>query len=123
MNRTDNELELIIQNLRRLNIQQAEYIDQLEQLVHHRPNQEQQEVRAEEVPPAIVIEDVQPVEEVNEPREFRLGDLVRVRNPGLFQTQQGRIIKLGRRITIQDERGRTLWRAPNNLELIGNAEE
>jgi hypothetical protein len=51
-------------------------------------------------------------------REFRIGDLVQVKNPKPFQIKKGRIIRIGadtNRITVQSKNGSKIVRAPSNL--------
>jgi hypothetical protein len=49
------------------------------------------------------------------PREFALGDQVRIENPNRHQARSGRIIKIGERITVQAKNGSKIIRAPSNL--------
>ena len=49
-------------------------------------------------------------------RGLRLGDYVRIRNPGPFQPVTGTIIKIGQKyITVQAQNGTKVLRAPKNL--------
>jgi hypothetical protein len=51
-------------------------------------------------------------------REFRIGDLVQVKNPKPFQIKKGHIIRIGadtNRITVQSKNGSKIVRAPSNL--------
>ena len=54
-------------------------------------------------------------------REFRIGDLVQIKNPKPFQIKKGTIIKIGtgtNRITVQSKNGSKIVRAPSNLVYI-----
>jgi hypothetical protein len=52
------------------------------------------------------------------PRDFQVGDRVRVVNPKLFQPRKGVITNIGdSRITIQGQNGTKVQRAPYNLVL------
>jgi transcription antitermination factor NusG len=54
-------------------------------------------------------------------REFRIGDLVQIKNPKPFQAKKGTIIKIGvgtKRVTVQTKSGSKIVRAPSNLVHI-----
>lgn len=54
-------------------------------------------------------------------RDFRIGDLVRIKNPRPFQIKTGHIIRIGvdtNRITVQARNGSKVVRASFNLTLI-----
>jgi hypothetical protein len=52
-------------------------------------------------------------------REFKIGDLVRIKNPKPFQSKKGKVVKIGtNRITIQSTNGSKIVRAPSNLNHI-----
>ena len=54
----------------------------------------------------------------NTPREFVIGDKVRITNPNRFQANQGRIIKIGTsQITVLTESGTKIQQAAKNLVL------
>jgi hypothetical protein len=51
-------------------------------------------------------------------REFKIGDLVKIKNPKPFQIKKGKIIRIGtdtNRITVQSTNGSKIVRAPSNL--------
>jgi hypothetical protein len=51
-------------------------------------------------------------------REFRIGDLVQIKNPKPFQAKKGTIVKIGvgtNRVTVQSKSGSKIVRAPSNL--------
>ena len=51
-------------------------------------------------------------------REFAIGDQVKVRNPNPFQSDKGRIVRIGKtRITVQTKSGSKIQRAPKNLSI------
>ena len=54
-------------------------------------------------------------------RDFRIGDLVRIKNPKPFQIRQGHVIRIGvdtDYITVQSRNGSKIVRASFNLVLI-----
>jgi hypothetical protein len=52
------------------------------------------------------------------PRDFQLGDRVRILNPNRFQPRKGVIVHIGEgRITVQAPNRIKVQRAPNNLVL------
>ena len=52
------------------------------------------------------------------PRDFRIGNRVRILNPKLFQAKRGVIINIGNsRITLQARNGTKVQREPHNLIL------
>jgi hypothetical protein len=64
------------------------------------------------------LERISEVETPTVPRVFAIGDLVMIKNPRPFQSNQGKIIKIGigtNRITVQTKNGSKIVRAPFNL--------
>jgi hypothetical protein len=64
------------------------------------------------------LERISEVETPTAPRVFAIGDLVIIKNPRPFQSNQGKIIKIGigtNRITVQTKNGSKIVRAPFNL--------
>ena len=56
--------------------------------------------------------------QANTPRELAIGDRVRITTPGRFQSNSGKIIRIGTgRITVQANNGTKIVRAPKNLVL------
>jgi transcription antitermination factor NusG len=52
------------------------------------------------------------------PRAFRLGDRVRIINPGPFQERRGTIVNIGQvRNTVLTDSGKKITREPKNLRL------
>ena len=52
-------------------------------------------------------------------RAFRIGDQVRIRNPGHLQPRAGTVTKISQhRITVTSQSGVTIIRAAKNLELL-----
>ena len=52
------------------------------------------------------------------PRDFQIGDRVRILNPKRFQANKGTIIRIGEsRVTIKPPIGRNIQQSPNNLIL------
>jgi hypothetical protein len=50
------------------------------------------------------------------PREFAIGDRVRIRNPARYQANRGTIIRIGTsRITVKTRNGSKIVRTPHNL--------
>ena len=94
----EQDIQEIARQLKHLHLQQSELIQRLGQLVENSNN---------------------PPTPNNTPREFAIGDRVRILNPGRFQTSMGIITKISpRRITIQSLNGKDIIRAPKNITLI-----
>ena len=52
----------------------------------------------------------------NTPRDFRIGDRVRITNPKRFQAKKGVIINIGEgRVTLRAHNGTKIQRSPDNL--------
>jgi len=53
------------------------------------------------------------------PRQFRIGDRVRIRNPGPFQASKGRIERItAERIVVRTSDGREVQRHAKNIQLL-----
>jgi hypothetical protein len=96
MSNDKDEIIEIVAQLQRLQIQESELLVRLERL-------SVTESQADNPPTQIS-------------REFRIGDLVHIKNPKPFQIKKGNIIKIGaNRITVQSKNGSKIVRAPSNL--------
>lgn len=109
----EQEIEDVILQLQELNIQQTNLLTRLDRLsgraARAQPNRN---AAAPPVTPPPAARADRP----QAPREFAIGDHVRIRNPGLLQATQGTIIKIGTsRITVQARNGTKILRAPKNL--------
>ena len=94
---SDNQIEEIVRQLRKLNLRQAELLERLG--IANEPQ------RTPTRTPTV--------------RDFAIGDRVRIKNPRIFQPSVGTISKIGpNRITVTTVTGNTVVRAPKNLELI-----
>jgi hypothetical protein len=95
----DQEIQDIVNQLGRLQIQQSNLLKRLGQLNESEDNNT--------TPPSITTA-----------RAFAVGDRVRIKNPGLLQPARGTIIKIGRtRTTVEARNGTKIVRAPKNLIL------
>jgi transcription antitermination factor NusG len=93
----EDEVQVLIDQLRRLQLQQNELITRLERA---RGNERQPSPRAS--PRAR--------------REIAIGDRVRIKNPGPFQTNKGVVDKIGEsRITVRTASGTKIQRAHKNI--------
>jgi transcription antitermination factor NusG len=124
-----DEVQGIIQQLSRLQLEQTDLLARLERA---------REVETRERLASLVIGDTTtsagdiihqfrrrhstsaasdtPAVEEDQPRGFRVGDKVRITNPGRFQANRGEIIKIGtKRVTIKTRSGSKLQRAEKNL--------
>jgi putative ribosome biogenesis GTPase RsgA len=52
----------------------------------------------------------------SEPREFVIGDRVRIKNPQRSQARSGTIVRIGERVTVLTKDGTKIIRAPSNIE-------
>jgi transcription antitermination factor NusG len=99
MNRRDQEIQDIVNQLERLQIQQSDLVQRLG-LLSDGDNNNNNATRQ------------------TSPRDFAVGDKVRISNPGRLQPVRGTIIKIGRsRITVEARDGTKIVRAPRNLVL------
>jgi hypothetical protein len=93
----DQEIQDIVNQLERLQIQQSDLLQRLGRLSESEDN-------ATPLPTTA--------------REFVVGDRVRIRNPGRLQPVRGTVTKIGRvRITVEARNGTKIVRAPKNLIL------
>jgi hypothetical protein len=98
---SNDDIQDLILQLRRIHIQQADFLVRLE--------------RAREIEARAGI-DNETKTNVDEPREFIIGDRVQIKNPNRFQADCGTITKIGdKRITVQTRSGTKILRAPKNL--------
>jgi transcription elongation factor len=101
----EQDIKDIVAQLDRLQIQQSELLQRLDQLVGSGESNNATARSVQSVQSEIT-------------REFAIGDRVRIRNPGLLQAVRGTIIKIGAsRITVQARNGNKIVRAPKNLIL------
>jgi transcription antitermination factor NusG len=100
--RNDNdEIQDLITQLNRIQLQQTALLARLETAVENEATQNREISR-----------------EVRPTGAFALGDRVRIRNPNPFQATRGTITKIGdQRITVTSRSGSKILRAPKNLEL------
>jgi hypothetical protein len=99
-----DDIKNIIEQLQRLQIQQDALLARLGAL------SDDNEAR----PTSARATRVQP----DTPREFAIGDRVRILNPARYQANRGTIIRIGTsRITVETRRGAKIVRAPHNLVL------
>jgi dsDNA-specific endonuclease/ATPase MutS2 len=100
MSKRQDEIKDIVSQLQRLQTRESELLQRLEGL-----NEAENHTSASPTPT----------------RDFRIGDLVRIKNPKPFQIRQGHIIKIGdttNYITVQSRSGSKIVRASFNLTLI-----
>jgi hypothetical protein len=101
----DESVQDIIAQLQNLQIQQAVLLTRLGRLSSE-GNRNSNSNYSRPEPPATE----------NTTRDFAIGDRVRIRNPGVFQTDRGSIVKIGTtRITVLARNGTKIVRAPKNL--------
>ena len=101
MSNRQDEIKEIVSQLQRLQIQESELLQRLEGL-----SETDSHTAAGTPTPT---------------RDFRIGDLVRIKNPKPFQIKKGNIIRIGTdtdRITVQSTSGSKIVRASFNLTLI-----
>ena len=99
MSDEQDEIRYIVAQLKRLQIQESELIRRLELLTE-----------ADDQPPITTLP--------RTTRDFRIGDLVQIKNPRPFQSKQGTVIRIGvdtDRITVQTKNGSKIVRASFNL--------
>ena len=100
MSDEQDEIRYIIAQLKRLQIQESELIRRLELLTE-----------ADDQPSSTTLPRTTT-------RDFRIGDLVQIKNPRPFQFKQGTVIRIGvgtDRITVQTKNGSKIVRASFNL--------
>ncbi len=117
--RNEDDVQDLISQLNQLQLQQTELFARLEKAIGDKDAQTRRVGR--EV--ANIIEVAQTREfvvahEVAQTGEFAIGDRVIVKNPNPFQTDRGKITKIGKkRITLTTQSGSKILRAPKNLVL------
>jgi hypothetical protein len=100
MSNRNDEIQDIVSQLQRLQIQESELLQRLERLSEA---------------------DSHTAGSPTQTRDFRIGDLVQINNPKPFQIRKGNIIRIGAdtdRITVQSRNGSKVVRASSNLTLI-----
>ena len=103
---SNNEVQDLIAELRRLQIRQTDIIGLLARLTDV-PRDETRTVSPHRPTPPNAI------------RAFAIGDRVRIVNPRPFQATTGTITKIGtNRNTVRTASGGTIVRAPKNLILL-----
>ena len=101
-----NEVQDLITELSRLQLQQTEVIARLERLTETKHRQTRTVSPPRPTPPETT-------------REFAIGDRVRITNPRPFQATTGTVRKIGtNRITVRTASGSNITRAPKNLILL-----
>jgi hypothetical protein len=123
--RNEDDVQDLISQLNQLQLQQTELFARLEKAIGDKDAQTRrvgkEDARTGEV--ANIIEVAQTREfvvahEVAQTGEFAIGDRVIVKNPNPFQTDRGKITKIGKkRITLTTQSGSKILRAPKNLVL------
>jgi predicted TIM-barrel fold metal-dependent hydrolase len=106
MNNEQEIAEIVIQ-LQRLQLQQSELLQRITQVSVD--NNNNNAARQANTPRA--------AQAANTPRNLVIGDWVRINNPNRFQANIGRIIKIGRQVTVQAKNGTKIHRAAKNLTL------
>ena len=102
--RNDEEIAHIVEELLRLHLQEANLLTRLNELTAgENKKREKNDKTTGSIPH-------------NVKREFTVGDVVKIVNPGPFQPTSGKITKIGKaRITVQARNGSKISRAPKNL--------
>jgi transcription antitermination factor NusG len=119
MNETEGqEIRDIISELRRLHLREGELLDRLQQLNSNPPvNRDANRQGAPDRPRTatrVATRVVRPPPTA--PRQFAVGDIVKIRNPNPFQSSIGTIEKIGtNRITVRDKDGKAIQRAEKNI--------
>ena len=104
----NNEIRDIVEQLQRLQIQQASLVDRLSRAAETLPNvvNDEPDNRRARIP-------------TDNPRQFAIGDRVRINNPRILQQPTGTVIRITEaRMTVQTSNGGTVTRTPKNLTLI-----
>ena len=117
----DNDIEDIIAQLQRLQLQQTDLLNQLQQANRlHQANRGNAE-RAHQagVNDRQVEQDTSVAEVSDSQQDLQVGDQVRIINPGRFQAHRGTVINFGpNRVTIQTANGNKIQRAHHNVVVI-----
>jgi hypothetical protein len=95
----ENDITEIVEQLKRLQLRQSELLQRLTHLSESEDNDNT-------------------TGQANAPRELAVGDRVKITNPGRFQANSCRIIKIGTsHVPVQAKNGTKIVRAPKNLVL------
>ncbi len=121
----NDEVQDLISQLNRLQLQQTELFARLEKAIGDKDAQTRwvgkEDAQTGEVANKIEVAQTREfvvAHEVAQTGEFAIGDRVIVKNPNPFQTDRGKITKIGnKRITLTTQSGRKILRAPKNLVL------
>jgi hypothetical protein len=122
----NNEVQDLITQLNRLQLQQTELFARLEKAFGDNDAQTRG-VHKEDAQTRDVAHEIEVEQETREfviahgvakTGEFAIRDRVIVKNPNFFQTDRGKITKIGnKRITLTTQSGSKILRAPKNLVL------
>jgi hypothetical protein len=121
----NDEVQDLISQLNRLQLQQTELFARLEKAIGDKDAQTRR-VGKEDAQTGEVANKVEVAQtrefvvahEVAQTGDFAVGDRVIVKNPNPFQADRGKITKIGnKRITLTTQSGRKILRAPKNLVL------
>ncbi len=121
----NDEVQDLITQLNRLQLQQTELFARLEKAVGDEDAQtrgiRKEDAQTREIAHKIEVEQTREfviAHVVAQTVEFAIGDRVIVKNPNPFQTDRGKITKIGKkRITLTTQSGSKILRAPKNLVL------
>ena len=121
----NDEVQDLITQLNRLQLQQTELFARLEKAIRDEDAQtrgiRKEDAQTREIAHKIEVAQTREfvvAHEVAQTGEFAIGDRVIVKNPNPFQTDRGKITKIGKkRITLTTQSGSKILRAPKNLVL------
>ena len=121
----NDEVQDLISQLNRLQLQQTDLFARLEKAIGdedaHTRRIDKEDAQTGEVANKVEVAQTREfvvAHEVAQTGEFAMGDRVIVKNPNPFQTDRGKITKIGnKRITLTTQSGRKILRAPKNLVL------
>ena len=109
-NNNEKDIADIVVRLQQLQIQQSILLDQLSRINEGNTEAENNNTAPDSNHAA-----------PDTPRDFQIGDRVRILNPGRFQARRGVITNIGEsRVTVKAPNGTKIQRAPNNLVLDNN---
>jgi hypothetical protein len=110
-NDNENEIESIIIQLKSLQLQQTELLVRLERA-------RSTETGTGAADSGTRTSAIETRGSIAQPKDFGIGDRVRIKNPNRFQTDRGTITNIGaKRITVQTRSGTKILRAPKNLTI------
>ena len=110
----NDDIDDIIDQLNTLHIRQTDLLLCLEKARVAERNPDANEVVSTTTPVGPTASKA-PIETT---REFAIGDQGKVRNPNPFQSDKGKMVRIGKmRITVQTKSGSKTQRAPKNLSL------